>query len=66
MSQRESNLVWLRDILEHLAAAQQQLEWSDDPEATRLVTEQMLRDLERCRRLCEALHRRYASLPAAV
>jgi hypothetical protein len=66
MSQRESNLVWLRDILEHLSAAQQRLEWSDDPEAHRLVTEQMLRDLERCRRLCETLHRRTASLPAAV
>ena len=66
MSQRESNLVWLRDILEHLASAQQQLEWSDDPETTRLVTEQMLRDLDRCRRLCETIHRRSAGLQAAV
>ena len=66
MSQRESNLVWLRDILEHLSAAQQQLEWSDDPEVHRLVTEQMLRDLERCRRLCETLHRRSVGLQYAV
>ena len=66
MSQRESNLVWLRDILEHLAVAQQRLEWSEGPETTRLVTEQMLRDLERCRRLCETMHRRSAGLPAAV
>ncbi|HZY84760.1 MAG TPA: hypothetical protein VFE78_08010 [Gemmataceae bacterium] len=66
MSQRESNLVWLRDILEHLSAAQQRLEWCDDPETTRLVTEQMLRDLERCRRLCETMHRRGAALQGAV
>jgi hypothetical protein len=66
MSQRESNLVWLRDILEHLAAAQQRLEWSDDPEAHRHITEQMLRDLERCRRLCETLHRRSVGLQPAV
>jgi hypothetical protein len=66
MSQRESNLVWLRDILEHLSASQQRLEWCDDAETARLVTEQMLRDLERCRRLCETMHRRSAALQGVV
>src|SRR5258708_4156743 len=28
MSQREANLLWLRDILEHLKDCQQQLEWT--------------------------------------
>jgi hypothetical protein len=58
MSQRESNLLWLKDMLEHLQACQQQLEWTEDAEATRLLTETMLRDLASCRRLCEGLHRR--------
>jgi hypothetical protein len=58
MSQRESNLLWLRDMLEHLQSCQQQLEWTEDAEATRLLTETMLRDLSCCRRLCEGLHRR--------
>ncbi len=58
MSTRETNVRWLRDILEHLLASQQQLEWSADPETTRLVTETMLRDLERCQRLCEDLRQR--------
>jgi hypothetical protein len=58
MSQRESNLLWLKDMLEHLRACQQQLQWAEDAEAVRVLTETMLRDLERCRRLCEALHRR--------
>ncbi len=58
MSQREANVVWLRDLLEHLTECQKQLEWTDDPELVRLVTETMLRDLERSRRLCENIHRR--------
>jgi len=64
MSQRESSLLWLRDMLEHLTVCQQQLEWSEDPEAIQVLTESMLRDLESCRRLCEGLRRR-ASLQHA-
>ncbi len=58
MSQREVNLLWLKDILEHLSASQKQLAWAKDHETVRLVTETMLRDLERCQRLCETMHRR--------
>jgi hypothetical protein len=65
MSQRESNMLWLRDILGHLVASQKQLEWAEDPETIRLLTENMLRDLGRCQRLCEALRRR-SELVAAL
>lgn len=58
MSQREANLLWLKDILEHLSTCQRQLEWTQDKESIRLITETMLRDLERCQRLCETLHQR--------
>ena len=58
MSQREANLLWLKDMLEHLSACQRQLEWAQDKEAVRLLTETMLRDLERCQRVCEMLHQR--------
>jgi len=58
MSQRESNLLWLKDSLEHLTTCQQQLEWAQDNETIRLLTETMLADLERCKRLCESMHRR--------
>lgn len=58
MSQREMNLLWLKDTLEHLAACRQQLEWLEDAEAVHVLTETMLRDLDCCRRLCEALRRR--------
>jgi hypothetical protein len=58
MSQRDINLLWLKDTLEHLKSCQEQLQWAQDDEAVHLLTETMLRDLDCCRRLCEALHRR--------
>ena len=60
MSQRDTNLLWLKDMLDHLAACRKQLEWAEDPEAVRMITETMLRELECCRRLCERLQRRTA------
>ena len=60
MSQKQSNLLWLRDMLEHLVDCRQQLEWADNGEAVRVLTESMLRDLDCCRQLCETLHRRVA------
>jgi hypothetical protein len=58
MSQRETNLLWLKDILDQLEHARQQLTYADDPNAIALLTENMMRDLERGRRLCEELRRR--------
>jgi hypothetical protein len=58
MSQRNTNLLWLRDLLEHLSANQKRLEWAEDAETVRLLTETMLRDLQRCERLCESLRQR--------
>jgi hypothetical protein len=58
MSQRETNLLWLRDMLEHLTTCQQQLQWAEDTETVSVLTQSMLRDLDCCRRLCESLQRR--------
>ena len=58
MSQREANLLWLKDMLEHLASCQQQLQWTEDTNTIAVLTEAMLRDLECCRRICESLQRR--------
>ena len=58
MSQRDANLLCLRDTLEHLAVNEQRLEWTEDPEAIHLLTQSMIRDLVRCQRLCENLQRR--------
>jgi hypothetical protein len=64
MSQREANLVWLKDLLGHLSACQRQLEWTEDHEAIQVITETMLRDLDCARRLCEAMHHRVSMLHA--
>jgi len=58
MSQRDANLLWLSDLLEHLTATQQQLQLVEDSETIRVLSDSMLRDLESCRRLCETLRRR--------
>jgi hypothetical protein len=57
MSQRDRNLLWLSDMVDHLRHCQHQLSWSEDPETIEVLTETMLRDLESCRRLCLALRR---------
>jgi hypothetical protein len=56
MSRRDSNLLWLKDLLDHLAASRQQLEWTVDPQTVQVLTEAMIRDLNCCRRLCETLN----------
>jgi hypothetical protein len=58
MNQRDANILCLRDTLEHLTTNQQRLEWMEDPDSIRLITENMIRDLVRCQRLCESMRRR--------
>ncbi|MSR31626.1 MAG: hypothetical protein EXR99_08990 [Gemmataceae bacterium] len=66
MGQRESNLLWLRDMLDHILSCQQQLEWTTDSQAVHVLTEVMLRDLDRCQRLCQGIHRRAEQHATAV
>jgi hypothetical protein len=55
MSQRDRNMLWLSDMLNHLRHCHRQLSWTDEPETIDILTDAMLRDLERCRRLCESM-----------
>ena len=43
MSQRDSNLLWLKDVLEHLRSCQRQLDWTQDTGAIHVLTDTMLR-----------------------
>jgi hypothetical protein len=65
MSQRDWNLLRLKDTLEHLTACRQQLQRAEVAETIHVLTETMLRDLDCCRRLCEALHPRWGLQDAA-
>jgi hypothetical protein len=57
MSQRETNLLWLSDLIDQLKQTQQQLQWTEDRETMTVLADSMIRDLESCRRLCESLRR---------
>ena len=39
MSQRETNLLWMRDLIEHLSECQQQLMWSSDPSTVSVLAD---------------------------
>jgi hypothetical protein len=58
MSHRESKILWLRDTLDQLQNSQQELQWTDDPDTIRVLTESMIRDLASCQRVCEEINRR--------
>ncbi|MBL8795606.1 MAG: hypothetical protein JNM56_17000 [Planctomycetia bacterium] len=58
MTSRQTKLLWMKDMLDHLQACHRQLQWTENDDAARVVTDTMLRDLESCRRLCEDLDRR--------
>jgi hypothetical protein len=58
MDRLETNMIWLKDMLEHLSDSREQLKWAHDSFAVSMITESMLRDLDCCRRLCESLRRR--------
>jgi hypothetical protein len=63
MSQRQYDLLRMRDMLEHLHLCHQQLEIAEEPEAVTYLTDTMLRNLEGCRRLCKNLHQFIALRP---
>ena len=65
MSRRDSDLLWLRDVIDHLRDCQQQLQWTEDMNAVLVLTETMLRDLHCCRRICETMQDRRPSKAAA-
>jgi hypothetical protein len=62
MKRRQSELVWLRDLIDQLSSCRQQLEWSQDSQATQYLTETMLRDLDSARRVCISLRRHSAAV----
>jgi hypothetical protein len=65
MSHRQSELLHMRDMLEHLHLCHQQLQEFEEPQAVRFLTETMLRNLDGCRRVCQNLTRALVLPPIA-
>lgn len=63
MSQRDSQLLWLRDVLDHVQECREQLEWTDDPEAARMLLDSMMQDLDCSKRLCADIRLRRPGRP---
>ncbi len=55
MRDRNHTLLWMKDLIEHMARCQEQLQWAGDGGAETFLTESMIGDLTECRRLCEEL-----------
>jgi hypothetical protein len=66
MTQGESHRLWLKDILEHLRESQDQLDWTEDPDAALVVLDGIIRDLDCGKRVCEAMKARLKQRLALV
>ncbi len=55
MRNRQSTLLWMRDLIEHLSTCQEQLQWAADGPAEAFLTEAMMADLSECHQLCEQI-----------
>ena len=55
MRDRQTTLLWMKDIIEHMSRCHEQLQWAGDGPGESFLTEAMLVDLSECRRLCEHL-----------
>lgn len=53
---RQSKLLWMKDLLAHLAETHEQWEFADE-RVGKYLADSMARDLDECRRLCESLRR---------
>lgn len=58
MRDRQTTLLWMKDLIDHLARCHEQLEWAPDGPSVNFLAEAMLVDLSECRQLCEHLKTR--------
>jgi hypothetical protein len=68
MRNRQTTLLWMKDLIEHMARCHEQLQWAGDGPTESFLTEALMVDLTECRRLCEELRarRRKKALAAAT
>ncbi len=55
MRDRQTTLLWMKDLIEHMTRCHEQLQWAADGPGESFLTDAMLVDLSECRRLCEHL-----------
>ena len=55
MRDRQTTLLWMKDLIEHMARCQEQLQWANEGPSARFLTDSLLVDLTECQKLCERL-----------
>ncbi len=55
MRNRQNTLLWMKDLIDHMAVCHDQLQWAGDNATESFLAESLLGDLTECRRLCEQL-----------
>jgi hypothetical protein len=53
MRDRQTSLLWMKDLIEHMKQCHDQLEWASDARTEAFLTDAMVADLNECRRLCD-------------
>jgi len=55
MRDRQTTLLWMKDLIEHMARCHEQLQWAEEGASARFLTESLLVNLTECQMLCERL-----------
>lgn len=55
MRERHDTLLWMKDLMEHMARCHEQLQWTTEGPTVRFLTEAIRVDLAECQRLCDRL-----------
>ena len=58
MRNRQTTLLWMKDLIEHMSRCHEQLQWAADGPTESFLTDALLVDLTECRHLCEQLRSR--------
>jgi hypothetical protein len=67
MRNRQTTLLWMKDLIEHMTRCHDQLQWAGDGATEAFLTDALLDDLRECRLLCEdlAARRRKSAMATA-
>ena len=55
MTNLRDTMIWMKDLIDHMASCHDQLQWAGDSATRVFLAESLLGDLNQCRRLCEQL-----------
>ncbi len=58
MRNRQNTLLWMKDLIEHMTACQEQLHFASDGPAESFLADSLMADLTEFRHLCEQIRSR--------